>query len=214
MESDRLEFDESSSTSSEAVILHEEIKPKIETPVIDGQHIFEFEIDKLDEKPWLKAGADITDYFNYGFDEGTWRIYCARQREIRDDYGTGFNNRRDNNERCKKDERIHKKVERSYKPDERSYKLDERNYKQDERNYKQDERSYKPDERNYRNDNYTKHRDERSTVNKRRSDDENMRKYEDERKSSKYDDYKKYDDNRKYDDNKKYDESKKGPYRR
>lgn len=33
-------------------------------------------------------GADITDYFNYGFSEQTWREYCLKQRTIRDEYGT------------------------------------------------------------------------------------------------------------------------------
>ena len=27
------------------------------------------------------AGADITDYFNYGFTEETWRLYCEKQRK-------------------------------------------------------------------------------------------------------------------------------------
>lgn len=29
-------------------------------------------------------GADITDYFNYGFNEVTWRAYCAQQKMIRE----------------------------------------------------------------------------------------------------------------------------------
>ena len=29
------------------------------------------------------SGADITDYFNYGFTEETWQAYCQRQRRIR-----------------------------------------------------------------------------------------------------------------------------------
>ena len=28
-------------------------------------------------------GADITDYFNYGFTEDTWQAYCSRQRRMR-----------------------------------------------------------------------------------------------------------------------------------
>lgn len=36
-----------------------------------------------EEKPWLQPGADVSDYFNYGFDEESWRIYCERQRMIR-----------------------------------------------------------------------------------------------------------------------------------
>ena len=43
-----------------------------------------YDPDMLDEeKPWKQPGADASDYFNYGFDEDTWRIYCERQRMIR-----------------------------------------------------------------------------------------------------------------------------------
>ena len=28
-------------------------------------------------------GADITDYFNYGFTEETWRVYCEKQKKMR-----------------------------------------------------------------------------------------------------------------------------------
>ena len=31
----------------------------------------------------LFIGADITDYFNYGFSEETWRLYCEKQRKMR-----------------------------------------------------------------------------------------------------------------------------------
>lgn len=31
----------------------------------------------------LTIGADITDYFNYGFTEETWRLYCEKQRKMR-----------------------------------------------------------------------------------------------------------------------------------
>jgi predicted aldo/keto reductase-like oxidoreductase len=37
-------------------------------------------------------GADITDYFNYGFNEETWRMYCERQRRMRND-STGSSGR-------------------------------------------------------------------------------------------------------------------------
>ncbi|XP_017303795.1 pre-mRNA 3'-end-processing factor FIP1 [Diaphorina citri] len=43
----------------------------------------EFNLDQLEDKPWRKPGADITDYFNYGFTEETWRAYCERQKRIR-----------------------------------------------------------------------------------------------------------------------------------
>ena len=31
----------------------------------------------------FSLGADITDYFNYGFTEDTWQAYCSRQRRMR-----------------------------------------------------------------------------------------------------------------------------------
>lgn len=31
------------------------------------------------------TGADITDYFNYGFTEDTWKQYCEKQRRLRMD---------------------------------------------------------------------------------------------------------------------------------
>ena len=33
-------------------------------------------------KPWRKPGADISDYFNYGFDEFTWASYCLKQQQM------------------------------------------------------------------------------------------------------------------------------------
>lgn len=29
------------------------------------------------------VGADVTDYFNYGFTEETWKVYCEKQRKMR-----------------------------------------------------------------------------------------------------------------------------------
>jgi pre-mRNA 3'-end-processing factor FIP1 len=33
-------------------------------------------------KPWRRPGADITDFFNYGFDEFTWASYCLKQKDM------------------------------------------------------------------------------------------------------------------------------------
>ncbi|XP_053469775.1 pre-mRNA 3'-end-processing factor FIP1 isoform X1 [Ictalurus furcatus] len=41
----------------------------------------ELEVDE--EKPWRKPGADLSDYFNYGFNEDTWKTYCDKQRRLR-----------------------------------------------------------------------------------------------------------------------------------
>ncbi|KAL3930580.1 MAG: hypothetical protein SGPRY_001478 [Prymnesium sp.] len=41
------------------------------------------DLDSLPDKPWRNASVDVTDYFNYGFTEDTWRLYCQRQQELR-----------------------------------------------------------------------------------------------------------------------------------
>lgn len=50
---------------------------------ISGQSAVEYNIEAIEDKPWRKPGADITDYFNYGFSEETWRSYCERQKRMR-----------------------------------------------------------------------------------------------------------------------------------
>ncbi|PYI11527.1 Cpn10-domain-containing protein [Aspergillus sclerotiicarbonarius CBS 121057] len=40
-----------------------------------------------DDKPWRRPGSDITDYFNYGFDEFTWASYVLKQQELRKEIG-------------------------------------------------------------------------------------------------------------------------------
>ena len=34
------------------------------------------------DKPWRKPGSDISDWFNYGFDEISWEAYCYRRRDL------------------------------------------------------------------------------------------------------------------------------------
>jgi len=45
--------------------------------------IYDIDIDQLEEKPWRSTDADITDWFNYGFTEDTWREYCTAQVRAR-----------------------------------------------------------------------------------------------------------------------------------
>lgn len=40
----------------------------------------------LKEKPWRQPGANLSDYFNYGFNEYTWMEYLHRQEKLRQDY--------------------------------------------------------------------------------------------------------------------------------
>lgn len=50
----------------------------------NGQPITDVDLDDVEDKPWRKPGADITDYFNYGFNEVSWRSYCAKQKMLRE----------------------------------------------------------------------------------------------------------------------------------
>ncbi|KAJ2976316.1 hypothetical protein NQ176_g5029 [Zarea fungicola] len=55
-----------------------------------GKPITQVNIDEDlpdNEKPWRKPGTDITDYFNYGFDEFTWALYAAKQESVRGEFG-------------------------------------------------------------------------------------------------------------------------------
>ncbi|KAL3505629.1 hypothetical protein ACH5RR_031011 [Cinchona calisaya] len=38
--------------------------------------ILDVNIDALEWKPWRHLGADITDFFNFGLDEDSWKCYC------------------------------------------------------------------------------------------------------------------------------------------
>lgn len=40
-----------------------------------------------DDKPWRRPGSDISDYFNYGFDEFTWASYVLKQQDLRREVG-------------------------------------------------------------------------------------------------------------------------------
>ncbi|GAA34141.2 pre-mRNA 3'-end-processing factor FIP1 [Clonorchis sinensis] len=55
---------------------------------INGVPTLEFNLSTLGEedKPWKRPGADITDYFNYGFTEETWVQYCEKQKILRQEY--------------------------------------------------------------------------------------------------------------------------------
>jgi hypothetical protein len=48
----------------------------------EGQAIIDIDPDLLDDKPWRRPGADLSDYFNYGFNEDTWRNYCMKQKAL------------------------------------------------------------------------------------------------------------------------------------
>ncbi|KAJ8084762.1 cleavage polyadenylation factor subunit fip1 [Marasmius tenuissimus] len=62
---------------------HPKIEPD-ETGMLDGRSIYEVDIGNMADKPWRRPGADISDWFNYGFDEISWEAYCYRRREMGD----------------------------------------------------------------------------------------------------------------------------------
>lgn len=72
-------------------------------------NIYDFDLDMMKDKPWLKPGADITDYFNYGFTEKTWKKYCEMQRENR-----AFVDREHKHDRGYKDARYDERQDERY----------------------------------------------------------------------------------------------------
>ncbi|GAA97973.1 uncharacterized protein L969DRAFT_84541 [Mixia osmundae IAM 14324] len=48
-----------------------------------AQNIYELNIDSLPQTPWREPGIDLSEYFNYGFDEMTWRAYAKQQLQLR-----------------------------------------------------------------------------------------------------------------------------------
>ncbi|GLT98990.1 hypothetical protein SLE2022_164610 [Rubroshorea leprosula] len=40
------------------------------------RNILDVDFNSFEEKPWRYSGADITDFFNFGFNEDRWKRYC------------------------------------------------------------------------------------------------------------------------------------------
>ncbi|KAL4780967.1 hypothetical protein BJX76DRAFT_363927 [Aspergillus varians] len=60
------------------------IHPATGKPVLSTDMDIDFPDD---DKPWRRPGSDMTDYFNYGFDEFTWASYVLKQQELRREVG-------------------------------------------------------------------------------------------------------------------------------
>jgi pre-mRNA 3'-end-processing factor FIP1 len=59
--------------------------PSVDLNVVgtfDGRSILEVDLSAMAEKPWRRPGSDISDWFNYGFDELSWEAYCVRRRDL------------------------------------------------------------------------------------------------------------------------------------
>ena len=57
----------------------------------EGVDIIDVDLDSFEDKPWRKAGADLTDYFNFGFNEQSWKAYCDKQKMLREDLKRAVN---------------------------------------------------------------------------------------------------------------------------
>jgi pre-mRNA 3'-end-processing factor FIP1 len=60
---------------------HPSINPDL-SGILDGRSILEVDLSAMAEKPWRRPGSDISDWFNYGFDEISWEAYCYRRRDL------------------------------------------------------------------------------------------------------------------------------------
>ncbi|KAI3446771.1 hypothetical protein Pfo_003436 [Paulownia fortunei] len=45
--------------------------------------IFEVDIDGFEEKPWRLPGIDVSDFFNFGLNEESWKDYCKQLEQLR-----------------------------------------------------------------------------------------------------------------------------------
>ncbi|KAI6154009.1 hypothetical protein BKA82DRAFT_4096438 [Pisolithus tinctorius] len=62
---------------------HPSINPDM-SGMLDGRSILDVDLNAMAEKPWRRPGSDISDWFNYGFDEISWELYCYRRRDLGD----------------------------------------------------------------------------------------------------------------------------------
>ncbi|XP_059637784.1 FIP1[V]-like protein [Cornus florida] len=45
--------------------------------------IFDVEVESFEEKPWRLPGIDISDFFNFGLNEESWKSYCKQLEQLR-----------------------------------------------------------------------------------------------------------------------------------
>merc|ERR1712137_185361 len=57
----------------------------VPTPNQSNDNLYDTDYASMapEDRPWNKPGADVTDYFNYGFNEETWQRYCKKQQKKR-----------------------------------------------------------------------------------------------------------------------------------
>lgn len=50
---------------------------------VNGNDLFDTDIDALEDKAWRRPGANQADWFNYGMNEQAWKNYVAKQKRLR-----------------------------------------------------------------------------------------------------------------------------------
>ncbi|KAJ7492249.1 hypothetical protein FB451DRAFT_1388665 [Mycena latifolia] len=60
---------------------HPAIDPTV-TGMMEGRSIIDVDLSSMTDKAWRRPGSDISDWFNYGFDELSWEAYCYRRRDL------------------------------------------------------------------------------------------------------------------------------------
>ncbi|WJX25188.1 hypothetical protein P8452_14251 [Trifolium repens] len=45
--------------------------------------IFDVDIESFDEKPWKYLNVDVSDFFNFGLNEESWKDYCKQLEQLR-----------------------------------------------------------------------------------------------------------------------------------
>lgn len=74
---------------STTIISNNQVKESLDinkVAELDGKPLTQVDLEKLKDKPWRIPGSDISDYFNYGFDEISWTAYCCKQDKLRGEF--------------------------------------------------------------------------------------------------------------------------------
>lgn len=112
------------------------------------RNIYDFDLETMKDKPWLKPGANMTDYFNYGFTEQTWKKYCEMQKQNRA-WANKMN--KNNDGRLDKEGKWHNYDDRRMKDDDRRRRVDDRWDRDNEKRGRYDnERGYRKNQRNFK----------------------------------------------------------------
>lgn len=74
---------------STTIISNNQVKESLDinkVAELDGKPLTQVDLETLKDKPWRIPGSDISDYFNYGFDEISWTAYCCKQDKLRGEF--------------------------------------------------------------------------------------------------------------------------------